>query len=104
MSELDVSRLLSTESMTVRRIVCAGTCRHRGAEEYSAHTHLTFPYRGVYLRHVGRQQAECDAHHVQFLNATQTYRLSFPVSGGDHNLVVTLSEKLLRELAAAGTV
>jgi AraC-like DNA-binding protein len=104
MSELDVSRLLSTESMTVRRIVCAGTCRHRGAEEYSAHTHLTFPYRGVYVRHVGRQQAVADANHVQFFNATETYRVSHPVSGGDHNLVVTLSEELLRELVPAETL
>jgi AraC-like DNA-binding protein len=80
---------------------CTGTCRHRGAEECATATHLVFPYRGVYLRHVGRQQAVADANQVLFFNATEGYRVSHPADGGDRNLVVALSEDVLRELAPA---
>lgn len=101
MPEIEVDRLLSTESLTVRHVRCAGTCRHRGVEECASDTHLVFPYRGVYVRHVGRQQAVADSNHVLFFNATEGYQVSHPVDGGDHNLDVAVSEDLLRELAPA---
>jgi AraC-like DNA-binding protein len=101
MRELEVDRLLATELLTVRHVRCAGTHRHRGAEEYSSATHLVFPYRGVYARHVGREQAIADANHVLFFNATEGYRVSHPVDGGDRSFVVALSEEFLRELAPA---
>lgn len=100
MSELHVTPLLRTDSLDVRDVRCAGTCRHRSAEECAAATHLVFPYRGVYLRHVGSSgQFVADANHVEFFNADEGYRVSHPVDGGDRSLVVTLSEPLLRELA-----
>jgi AraC family transcriptional regulator len=101
MRELEVDRLLATELLTVRHVRCAGTHRHCGAEEYSSATHLVFPYRGVYARHVGREQAIADANHVLFFNATEGYRVSHPVDGGDRSFVVALSEEFLRELAPA---
>lgn len=100
MSELHVTPLLRTDSLDVRDVRCSGTCRHRSAEECAAATHLVFPYRGVYLRHVGSSgQFVADANHVEFFNADEGYRVSHPVDGGDRSLVVTLSEPLLRELA-----
>ena len=99
MPELEVDGLLSTESLTVRDVRCAGTCCHRSAEEYTSATHLVFPYRGVYVRHVGREQAIGDANHVLFFNATESYQISHPVQGGDRNLGVLLADDLLRELA-----
>jgi AraC family transcriptional regulator len=101
MPELEVDRLLSTESLTVRHVRCAGTCRYRGAEECASATHLVFPSRGVYVRHVGRQQAVADSNHVLFFNAMEGYQVSHPVDGGDHSLDVAVSEDLLRELAPA---
>jgi AraC family transcriptional regulator len=99
MPELKVDRLLATELLSVRHVQCAGTHLHRGAEEYSSATHLVFPYRGVYTRHVGREQAIADANHVLFFNATEGYQVGHPIDGGDRSLVVVLSEEFLRELA-----
>ena len=101
MDEREVEHFLSTPSMAVLHVRCAGTCRHRSAEECASVTHLVFPYRGVYVRHVGRRQAIADANQVLFFNATEGYQVSHPVEGGDDSLVVRLSEDLLRELAPA---
>jgi len=48
--ELETERLLSTRSVVVRHVRCAGTYRHHSAEETSDFTHLVFPYGGVYVR------------------------------------------------------
>ena len=101
MPEFVVSRLLDTPTLAVRRVLCAGQCRHRSAEECSAATHLVFPYRGTYLRHVGSDQAVADANHVLFFNAGEAYQVSHPVTGGDACLVLALSQPLLRELTPA---
>jgi AraC-like DNA-binding protein len=58
-----------------------------------------FPYRGVYIRHLGNDQAVAEANQVLFFNAAESYRVSHPVSGGDASLTVALSESLLDELA-----
>ena len=61
-----------------------------------------FPYRGVYARHLGRDQAVAEANQVLFFNATEGYRVSHPVPGGDACLSLVISEALLRELAPKG--
>ena len=71
----------------------------RSAEECASETHLVFPYRGVYARHLGRDQAVAEANQVLFFNATEGYRVSHPVPGGDACLSLVISEALLRELA-----
>ncbi len=99
MPDFQISRLLDTQTVAVRNVRCGGTCRHRSAEECASATHLVFPYRGVYMRHVGSDQAVADANHVLFFNAGEGYQVSHPVQGGDASLVLALSEPLLRELA-----
>jgi AraC-like DNA-binding protein len=98
MSDFEVTALLDTRTVAVRDVHCAGTCRHRSAEECAAATHLVFPYRGTYLRHVGSDQSVADANHVLLFNAGEGYQVSHPVTGGDASLVLALSEPLLREL------
>lgn len=93
-----VSRLLDTGLVDVRVVDCRGTCRHRSAEECAAHTHLVFPFRGVYLRHVGGDLTVADANHVLFFNRHQGYQVSHPVSGGDTSLVLSVPEATLAEL------
>jgi AraC family transcriptional regulator len=100
-SEFDVTRLLGTDTVVLRDVRCGGECRHRSAEECAARTHLVFPYRGIYLRHVGGEQAVADANHVLFFNAGEGYQVSHPIAGGDASLSLTLSEPLLHELAPA---
>jgi 2-methylisocitrate lyase-like PEP mutase family enzyme len=45
--------LLLTDTAAVWDVMCQGACKHKGAEECAAATHLVFPYRGVYVHHVG---------------------------------------------------
>jgi len=97
--EFTVNRLLDSDLVSVRSVDCRGTCRHRSAEECASHTHFVFPYRGVYLRHVGRDQTVADANHVLFFNQEQGYQVSHPVTGGDASLVLSVAEPTLRELA-----
>ena len=99
MPELLVQSLLETQTVALHDVACRGTCRHRSAEECSRSTHLVFPYRGVYVRHLGREQAVAEANQVLFFNADESYRVSHPVSGGDACLSLAISEPLLRELA-----
>src|SRR5258708_32486008 len=99
LSEFEVDHLLHTDSVALRNVRCSGVCRHRSAEECASTTQLVFPYRGVYMRHVGRDQAVADANHVLFFNAGQSYQISHPIAGGDASLSLALSESVLRELA-----
>jgi AraC family transcriptional regulator len=100
-SEFEVTCLLDTDTVALRNVRCRGECRHRSAEECVTMTHLVFPYRGIYLRHVGRDQAVADANHVLFFNAGEGYQVSHPMVGGDASLSLSLSEQVLRELAPA---
>jgi AraC-like DNA-binding protein len=97
--DFTVRKLLDSDTLTVRRVDCAGTCRHRSAEECASHTHFVFPYRGLYLRHVGSDLAVADANHVLLFNEGQGYHVSHPVTGGDTSLVLSIAQPLLAELA-----
>ena len=99
MSDFTVRTLLNTATVTVRDVCCAGNCRHQSAEECAGATELVFPYRGVYARHLGRDQAIAEANQVLFFNAGESYRVSHPVTGGDASLSLYISEPVLRELA-----
>ncbi|WP_309643691.1 AraC family transcriptional regulator [Phenylobacterium sp.] len=99
MPEVAVQTLLRSPSVAVRDIRCRGTCRHQSAEECAEATELVFPYRGVYARHLGRDQAIAEANQVVFFNRDEGYRISHPVAGGDACLSLALSEPLLAELA-----
>jgi len=102
--EFVVDSLLRTPTVTVRDTYCKGTCRRQSAEECTTTTQLVFPYRGVYVRHVGREQAVGEANQVLFFNAFEGYRISHPVPGGDASLTLVISEAMLRELAPAAFV
>ena len=99
MSELAVQSLLKTPTVEIRDVWCAGACRHVSAEEHASGLHLVFPYRGVYVRHLGSDDAVAEANQVLFFNAEEGYRVSHPVCGGDASLDLVISESLLRELA-----
>jgi AraC-like DNA-binding protein len=99
MPEVSVQFLLKSPTVTIRDVCCEGRCRDKSAEEWTAATELVFPYRGVYVRHVGNDQAVAEANQVLFFNAGEGYRVSHPVSGGDACLSLAISEPLLRELA-----
>lgn len=97
--EFAVYSLLKSETVTIRETYCQGTCRQQSAEEYTTSTQLVFPYRGVYVRHIGDDQAVAEANQVLFFNANETYRISHPVAGGDASLTLVIGEAQLSELA-----
>ena len=99
MPDFDIKRLLVTETVALRNVRCGGGCRHRSPEECASVTQFVFPYRGIYMRHVGSDQAVADANHVLFFNAGEAYQVSHPIAGGDASLSLALSEPLLDELA-----
>jgi AraC-like DNA-binding protein len=98
MSEFAVQPLLKTPTVIIRDVYCLGSCRHQSAEECTATTQQVFPYRGVFVRHLGSDQAVAEANQVLFFNATEGYRVSHPVPGGDASLTVIISESQLHEM------
>jgi AraC-like DNA-binding protein len=96
--ELWVEPLLASSIVSVRDVLCRGTCRHKSAEECASAVHLVFPYRGAYVRHLGRDEAVAEASQVLFFNAGESYRVSHPVRGGDACLDLVVDEPLLDEL------
>src|SRR5437868_3472366 len=99
MSQIAVQTLLQTKVGTIRDIACNGACRHRSAEECATETHLVFPYRGVFQRHLGRDDAVAEANQVLFFNDSDSYHISHPVDGGDACLSFAIDAALLQELA-----
>ena len=99
MSQLAAQTLLNTATATLKDVVCRGEYRHKSAEEFSRSTHLVFPYRGVYVRHLGSHEAVAEANQVLFFNAAESYCVSHPVEGGDACLSLSIAEPVLRELA-----
>jgi AraC family transcriptional regulator len=98
-SEFAVQALLASPAVTIRDVYCLGSCSHQTVEEFATATELVFPYRGVYMRHLGQDQAVAEANQVVFFNAAEGYRISHPVAGGDASLSLAISESLLHELA-----
>src|SRR5262245_39188573 len=98
MTELSIKLLLDTTTANVRDVVCDGSCRHRSQAECAQSTFLVFPYRGVYVRHVGRKDSVAESNQVVFFNKGEEYSISHPVAGGDACLSVGVAEHWLDEL------
>lgn len=99
MPEFDSRPLLTTDTVALWDVACAGTCRHKSAEECASATHLVFPYRGIYIRNVGRAEAVAEANQVLFFNEDEPYQVAHPVEGGDSSLSIWISAPTLLELA-----
>lgn len=97
--EFTVCSLLISLTVTIQDTRCQGTCRSMSPEESTNTTQLIFPYRGVYLRHIGHDQAAAEPNQVLFFNAHEAYRVSRPIAGGDGSLTLVVEESQLVELA-----
>ena len=97
--EFTVYSLLRSPTVAIRDTKCQGSCRSMSPEECTTATQLIFPYRGVYVHHVGHDQAVAEANQVLFFNAQEGYRVSHPVAGGDGSLTLVIEESQLQELA-----
>src|SRR5262249_28461146 len=99
MPDITARSLLKTSLVAIRDVHCAGRCRHKSDEESTNAAHMVFPYRGIYVRHLGDDDAVAEANQVLFFNAHDGYRVSHPVPGGDASLDLVVSEPELDELA-----
>lgn len=101
MPELCTEALLDTPSVSLVDVHCRGGHARAGGEERAESTQMVFPYRGIFVRHLGREEAVGEPNQVLFFNADDGYRVSHPVQGGDSCLAVTVEESVLREVAPA---
>ncbi|QFY62348.1 helix-turn-helix transcriptional regulator [Rhizobium grahamii] len=99
MAQFSTELLLKTKTVTIRDVVCNGDCRHKSDEECAHKTSLVYPYRGVFMRHVGRNDTVAEANQMLFFNAAQGYRISHPIDGGDACIDLSIDDALLAELA-----
>ena len=99
MAEVSAQSLLKTRLVAIRDVQCEGRCRHPSDEESTNSIHMVFPYRGIYVRHLGGDDAVAEANQVLFFNAHEGYRVSHPVPGGDASLDLVVSEPILDELS-----
>ena len=97
--ELTERPLLKTDLVEIRDVCCQGRHAQPSGEEATRATYLVFPYRGVFVRHLGRDQAVAEANQVLFFNAGESYRVSHPVAGGDASVSVLIRASVLDELA-----
>lgn len=99
MSGYAVQHLLDTKAVSLYDVVCDGACRGKGHEECAHGAHLVFPYRGVFMHHLGGDRnAVAEPNQVMFLNDREGFRISHPVDGGDACLSLSISSEMLAEL------
>ncbi len=101
MPEFDATPLLSTPTVAVWNVRCPGHIRHLADEECATSTHLIFPYRGVYVHHVGSGHTVVEASQVLFINENEPYRVSHPIAGGDSTVSIRVEPDTLLELVPA---
>lgn len=99
MADLDARPLAVSDTVAVWDVACRGARKHQSDEECATATHVVFPYRGVYVHHVGRAESVAEANQVIFINENEPYRVSHPVDGGDSALSIGVSEATLLEMA-----
>lgn len=98
MSGVTSTMLLDSSILSVRDIRCDGACRHRSPSECATSTAIVFPYRGTFVRHLGRDEAIAEANQALFFNAGEEYSVSHPVAGGDACLSLALDDEVMREI------
>lgn len=100
-NDLKVIPLVATPTLSIRDIRCNGACRHRSPSECASSVHFVFPYRGLFMRHVGARETVAETNQLVFFNEGEDYAISHPVGGGDACLSIELDPAALRELAPA---
>jgi AraC family transcriptional regulator len=76
-----------------------GAPEREGAEGFSPQFQVVFPYRGMLVWHVGRDDVVGDSNQVLFVTGGEEYRLSEPLPGGYAELIITPDPDVLAEIA-----
>jgi AraC family transcriptional regulator len=72
--EFAAQSLLKTSTVIVRDVYCHGSSPRQSREEFATATELVFPYRGVYVRHLGHDQAVAEETRCCFLTSPKVTR------------------------------
>jgi hypothetical protein len=64
---MERTQLLALHSGLVENVVRPGSLPHRSAEEFSPEFQVSFPYRGMFVWHVGRDDVVGDANQILFV-------------------------------------
>lgn len=104
MSVVSERRLLDTGMVSMRDLACDGVCRHKSPTECATSTAIVFPYRGLFVRHLGQDEAVGEANQVLFFNQDQEYSISHPLAGGDACLSLAIDGESLRELVPSSSL
>lgn len=98
-----IETLLSTPTVVVRDAI-----QRVGApateQPPAAATALVFPYRGVFVRHVGDEIVVAEPNQVLFFNAGEAHRIAYPLAEGAAFLLLEIDPSLLSEIAPATIV
>ena len=90
--------LFELELGLVEDVRAVGALNEDEGEEFSADFQVAFPYRGVFVWHVGRDEVVGDANQALFVTGGERYRMSQPVAGGYAELIVTPAPSIVMEL------
>lgn len=101
-SAMDRRQLLTLPSGHVEDVARPGSRRHRSGEEFSPEFQVSFPYRGVFVWHVGRDDIVGDANQILFVTGGEAFRLSDPRPSGHAELILTPAFSVLSELTETG--
>jgi len=93
--------LISSSSGVLEDVADPVSRRGLGAEDVSPQFQLSFPYRGIFIWHVGLDQVVGDANQILFVTGGEAFRLSTPRPRGFSELIVTPRESVLREVTEA---
>lgn len=93
------TRLLDGAIALAEDVGTTSASPRRGDESFSPTFQVAFPYRGVLIWHVGRDEVVGDANQVLFVAGGESYRLSEPLPGGFGELIVTPDLDVLAEVA-----
>jgi AraC family transcriptional regulator len=92
------TRLLQSPLALVEDLRCHGDRPRTSPKGFSAEFQVCFPYRGLFVWHVGGDDVVSDANQVLFVSGGEAYHLSEPLPGGYAELIVTPSSALLADL------
>jgi AraC-like DNA-binding protein len=94
-------RLLEGEVALAEDVRSMGLASGAEIEGYSDTFQVVFPYRGMLVWHVGRDDVVGDANQVLFVSGGESFRLTDPLASGYGELIVTPNLNVLGRLAEA---
>ena len=98
MAEVTAQSLLKTRLVAIRDVQCEGRCRHHSDEESTNTVHMVFPYRGIYVRHLGETMPS--PRRTRSSSSTHTKAIGSAIRCGRRcSLDLVVSEPILDELS-----